>query len=306
MLETEHVSPRYADIDAWPTGDAVAAMLEAQFAAVAAVRPAVATIAAAIDAAAGRLKTTGRLVYVGAGTSGRIAVQDGAELQPTFNWPEARVVFGIAGGFDALLRSIEGAEDDAAAATNFMAGVKPGAHDVVIGVAASGTTPFTLAAIKAARSAGALTIAIANNPGAPLLAAAEHGILAATGSEVIAGSTRMKAGTAQKIMLNLLSTGIMIRLGHVYRGRMVDMAARNAKLDVRAERMVMDLAECDAAHARAALVACAGALKPAILVALGMSATAAAMALATANGRLHDIIEKGRLRDIVKNEQKQW
>lgn len=292
QLETETVSPRYEDLDAWPTADAVAAMLEAQMAAVAAVRPATPAIATAIDAAAARLGTSGRLVYVGAGTSGRIAVQDGAELQPTFNWPTDRVVFAIAGGMDALVRSIEGAEDNTIAAEQHMAGARLTAHDVVIGLAASGTTPFTIAAIKAARAAGALTIAVANNPSAPLLATAEHAILAATGAEVVAGSTRMKAGTAQKIVLNLLSTGIMIGLGRVYRGRMVDMAARNAKLDLRAERMVMDLAGCDAARAKAALAACSGNLKPAILVARGMTPAAAKQALTKANGRLRDIITK--------------
>ena len=291
-LETETVSPRYEHIDAWPTADAVAAMLEAQMAAVAAVRPATSVIATAIDAAASRLGTSGRLIYVGAGTSGRIAVQDGAELQPTFNWPADRVVFAIAGGPEALLRSIEGAEDNVSAAEQQMADARLTTHDVVIGVAASGTTPFTIAAIKSARTAGAFTIAIANNPGTPLLSAAEHAILAATGAEVVAGSTRMKAGTAQKIVLNLFSTGLMIRLGRVYKGRMIDMAARNAKLDLRAERMVMDLAGCDAAHAKAALAACSGNLKPAILVARGMTPAAAVQALANANGHLRNIITK--------------
>ncbi len=292
-LETERADPRYENLDAWPTADAVAAMLEAQMAAAAAVRPAASAIAAAIDAAASRLAETGRLVYVGAGTSGRIAVQDGAELQPTFNWPRDRVVFAIAGGSEALLRSVEGAEDNVAAAAQHMIDAKLTAHDVVIGVAASGTTPFTIAAIKSARAAGALTIAIANNPGAPLLDAADHPILAATGPEVVAGSTRMKAGTAQKIVLNLLSTGIMIRLGRVYRGRMVDMAARNAKLDTRATRMVMDLASCDEAKARAALAACHGALKPAILVALGMTPDAAQQALAHSGGHMRGLADNG-------------
>jgi N-acetylmuramic acid 6-phosphate etherase len=289
-LETERADPRYEDLDAWSTADAVAAMLEAQMAAVAAVRPASTAIATAIDAAASRLGTTGRLFYIGAGTSGRIAVQDGAELQPTFNWPSDRVVFAIAGGMDALVCSIEGAEDNTAAAELHMAEAHLTRQDVVIGLAASGTTPFTIAAIKAARTTGALTIAIANNQATPLLAAAEHPILAATGAEVVAGSTRMKAGTAQKIVLNVLSTGIMIRLGRVYKGRMVDMAARNAKLNRRAEQMVMDLAGCDAAHAKNALAACSGNLKPAILVARGMTPAEAVTALTKASGRLRDII----------------
>jgi N-acetylmuramic acid 6-phosphate etherase len=291
-LETERADPRYENLDAWPTADAVAAMLEAQMAAAAAVRPATSAIARAIDAAAPRLGKSGRLIYVGAGTSGRIAVQDGAELQPTFNWPHDRVVFAIAGGSEALLRSIEGAEDNTAAAELQMAGAHLTRQDVVIGVAASGTTPYTIAAIKAARAAGTLTIAVANNPGVPLLAVAEHSILAATGPEVVAGSTRMKAGTAQKIVLNLLSTGIMIRLGRVYKARMVDMAARNAKLEVRATRMVMDLAGCDEVKARAALAACNGALKPAILVALGMTPDTAQKALIQSAGQLREVLQR--------------
>ncbi len=290
MLETERVSARYLDSDAWPTVDVVEAMLEAQMAAVAAVRPARSVIAAAIDGAAARLGSgAGRIMYAGAGTSGRVAVQDGAELPPTFNWPRDRLVFAMAGGERALVQSVEGAEDDVAAAEKLIADARVGAADVVIGVAASGTTPYTVAVVRAGRAAGALTIAIANNAGAPLLAAAEHAILADTGPEVVAGSTRMKAGTAQKIVLNLLSTGIMIRLGRVYRGRMVDMAARNAKLDLRAVQMVMDLAGCDDSRARAALAACEGALKLAILVAGGMTKAEAEAALVRAGGRLRDV-----------------
>jgi N-acetylmuramic acid 6-phosphate etherase len=289
MTETERVSARYTDIDGWPTVEAVDAMVEAQIAAVAAVRPARAALAAAIDAAAARLGESGRLVYAGAGTSGRVAVQDGAELPPTFNWPRARLLFAMAGGERALTQSVEGAEDDVGAAATLVAEARIGPADVVIGVAASGTTPFTVAVVRAARAAGALTIGIANNAGAPLLAAAEFALLAETGPEVVAGSTRMKAGTAQKVMLNVLSTGIMLRRGHVYRGRMVDMAARNAKLDVRARQMVMDLADVDAVQAAAALAECGGALKPAVLVARGMTREAAEAALAKAGGRLRDV-----------------
>lgn len=269
MLETEFASPRYADIDAWPTADVVAAMFEGQTSAVAAVRPALSAIAAAIDHAAARIGSSGRLVYAGAGTSGRIAVQDGAELPPTFNWPRQRLVFAMAGGFDALTRSIEGAEDDQDAAERQIRAAAINAADIVIGVAASGTTPFTIAAMATARALGAVTIGIAGNPGTPLLAAVEHPILIATGAEVVAGSTRMKAGTAQKIVLNLFSTGLMIKLGRVYKGRMVDMAARNLKLDKRALAMVADLAGSDAVRAEFALAEANGDLKLAILIASG-------------------------------------
>lgn len=285
-LETERVSPRYLDIDAWATTDALAAMLEGQMSAVAAVRAAVPALAAGVIAAAARLGISGRLIYAGAGTSGRIAVQDGAELPPTFNWPSERLVFAMAGGDVALTRSVEGAEDDTAAAHRHMTDANVGEHDIVIGVAASGTTPFTIAIIETARARGALTIGIANNPDTPLLVAAEYPILIATGSEVIAGSTRMKAGTAQKIVLNLFSTCLMLKLGRVYKGRMVDMAARNIKLDARARTMVADLAACDEAKAGAALVEAAGDVKLAILVASGQSIAEARTLLAEHAGHL--------------------
>ena len=285
-LDTERIDPRYRDIDAQPTVDALATMLDGQVAAVAAVRPALPALAAAVDAAANCIGSTGRLVYAGAGTSGRIAVQDGAELPPTFNWPRDRLVFAVAGGMEALTRSIEGAEDDIAAAERAIGDAGVGPNDIVIGVAASGTTPYTIAAVTKARALGALTVAITSNPGAPLLAAAEHAILIATGAEVIAGSTRMKAGTAQKIVLNLFSTALMIRLGRVYRGRMVDMAARNIKLDKRALVMVADLAGCDEAAARSALAESSGDLKLAILVASGVAATEARALLSVHAGNL--------------------
>lgn len=293
MLGTEDVDPGYREIETWPTVDALAAMLEGQAAAVETVRSALPALASAIDDAAAAIGADGRLVYVGAGTSGRIAVQDGAELPPTFNWPRERLMFAMAGGSEALTRSIEGAEDDVAAAEGAMTGSGVGAGDVIIGLAASGTTPFTIAAVTKARALGALTVAVANNPNAPLLAAAKHGILVATGAEVVAGSTRMKAGTAQKIVLNLFSTGLMIRLGRVYKGRMVDMAARNIKLDRRAMLMVMDLAECDEAQARAALAASSGDLKCAILVASGYSSEAARALLARHGGNLRLALAAG-------------
>ena len=286
MLETERVSARYLDIETWPTIDALDAMLEGQIAAAAAVRATLPALAAAVDAAAAAISTTGRLVYVGAGTSGRVAVQDGAELPPTFNWPRERLVFAMAGGEAALTRSVEGAEDDTAAAERQMTDANVGAGDVVIGLAASGTTPFTIAAVAMARTRGATTIAIANNSGTPLLAVAEHAILIATGAEVVAGSTRMKAGTAQKIALNLLSTGLMIKMGRVFRGRMVDMAARNAKLDKRAAVMVADLAGCDTARATSALSESGGDLKLAILVASGVPLDAARNRLLQHGGNL--------------------
>jgi len=285
-MATEDVDPRFSELDSWPLENAVEAMWEGQMAAVAAVRAALSEITRAATAAAEALGTTGRLVYVGAGTSGRVAVQDGAELPPTFNWGLERIVFAIAGGERALITSVEGAEDDAADGVRRMddAGVGPG--DVVIGVAASGTTPFTVAAIVHAQARGAVTIGIANNPGAPLLAAARFPVLVVTGSEVVAGSTRMKAGTAQKVVLNLISTAIMVRLGRVYRGMMVNMIAANVKLKQRAIEMVARIADVSKDRAADCLRECDGEIKLASLLALGAPLAQAAALLQRADGNL--------------------
>jgi N-acetylmuramic acid 6-phosphate etherase len=290
MSNTESLNPRFADIDSWPTAEAVDAMLEGQMAAVAAIKGQTALIAAAAEAAAERLMRGGRLVYVGAGTSGRVAVQDGVELGPTFGWPEQRLVYVMAGGMHALAHSAEGAEDDAEGARAEVAANNVGALDVVIGVAASGRTPFTIGAIEAARAAGALTIAIANNPGSRLLAAAEHALLAETGSELIAGSTRMKAGTAQKVILNLLSTAIMLRLGRVYRGLMVDMVISNEKLLHRAHGIVRTLTRCSEALAISAVASAEHDIRKAVLIAMGYSLTKATALLDAHHGILRDAI----------------
>lgn len=272
---TETVDPRFAEIDSWSSEAAIEAMLEGQLSAIASIKGQVRGIASASEAAAERLLAGGRLIYVGAGTSGRIAVQDGVELGPTFGWPPDRLGFVLAGGLAALAHSVEGAEDDAGDAVRQIAGLMLTTSDVVIGVAASGRTPFTVAAIEAARALGALTVAVANNAGSPLAAAAEHAIDAETGSEVVAGSTRMKAGTAQKAVLNLLSTAAMIRCGRVYRGLMVDMVVSNDKLRRRAQAMVGQLAACPADVAIAALAAADDDIKTAVLIAMGQNRSAA-------------------------------
>ncbi|MDF7777906.1 N-acetylmuramic acid 6-phosphate etherase, partial [Sphingomonas sp. AOB5] len=222
--------------------------------------------------------------------SGRVAVQDGVELGPTYGWPEARTVYLMAGGPKALTDAVEGAEADADAARTEIAAAGVGPDDVVIGVAASGRTPYTVAAVEAARAAGALTLGIANNPDTALLAAAEHPVLIETGSEIVAGSTRMKAGTAQKAALNLFSTATMIRLGGVYRGRMVGMRISNVKLQARGEAMVAELAGVDRDTARAALDAAGRDIRKAVLIASGMSAEAAAAALDAAGGNLREAL----------------
>lgn len=290
MHSTESLNPEFAEIDSWPTVRAVEAMLEGQMAAIASIKSQTAQIAATAEAAAQRLRNGGRLVYAGAGTSGRVAVQDGVELGPTFGWPEGRLVYLMAGGNDALVHSVEGAEDDKDAARSLIAAHNTGPNDIVIGVAASGRTPFTLSAIQAARETGALTIAIANNADTPLLAAAEHPLLAATGSEAIAGSTRMKAGTAQKAMLNLLSTAIMLRLGRVYRGLMVDMVISNDKLLNRAYGIVRTLSDCSEATAIEAVHLARNDIKTAVLIALGQTPEAATAILKQHQGILRDAI----------------
>jgi N-acetylmuramic acid 6-phosphate etherase len=237
------------------------------------------------------LQRGGRIVYVGAGTSGRIGVQDGAELTPTYDWPEDRLVFAMAGGLDALVRSSEGAEDNEATGTKAMMEAKIGTNDVVIGVAASGTTPFTIGALRAATAAGAVTIAVANNPGAPLFETARHRILVDTGSEVVAGSTRMNAGTAQKIVLNLFSTAVMVKLGRVYRGMMVDMRARNAKLRRRAQAMVSKIARCTESDAARHLEDAKGDVKTAVLIGLGLGHSEAVQLLKRNGGNLRAAIK---------------
>jgi N-acetylmuramic acid 6-phosphate etherase len=291
---TEQISPRYVDLDSWPSGEVIAALYEGQLAAAAAVRGALDRIAAAVDDAVPALQRGGRLVYVGAGTSGRIGVQDGTELPPTFDWPADRLVFVMAGGLGALVQSVEGAEDDEASGAQAMAEAGLGTNDVVIGIAASGTTLFTIGALRAARAAGAVTIAVANNPEAPLFDAALHRILVETGTEVIAGSTRMQAGTAQKIVLNLFSTAVMVKLGRVYRGLMVHMRARNAKLRRRAETIVSRIVGCGAEDAARFIEQAEGDVKLAILIGFGLSASEAAEVLQRHGGNLRSAVEDTR------------
>jgi N-acetylmuramic acid 6-phosphate etherase len=288
-MATEDVDPRFADLDAWSLGSAMEAIWEGQLAAVAAVGRALPAIVAATEAAKDALGDRGRLVYVGAGTSGRVAVQDGAELTPTFAWPRQRLQFIIAGGEGALVTSVEGAEDDIDDAIKQIDAVQLTRQDVVIAVAASGTTPFTRAALVQARRQGAVTIGVANNPGAPLLDSAAYPVLVETGQELIAGSTRMKAGTAQKVVLNLISTGIMLRLGRVYRGMMVNMQVTNAKLKRRAEAMVARIADCSEADAASALEQAGGDIKIAALLVLGYDGTDAANILARYKGNLRRV-----------------
>lgn len=296
-MGTEDISARYLDLDLWGTEQGVKALHEGQVEAVAAIGPALAAIAAAVDAAVPLLRRGGRLIYAGAGTSARIGVQDGAELFPTFSWPRDKVAFAIAGGEGALLQAVENAEDSAPDGVSRIAELEVGADDVVIGLAASGNTPYTVAAIEEARRRGALTIGIANNANTRLLSASEYAVLVETGPEAIAGSTRMKAGTAQKIVLNILSTMLMVRLGKVYRGLMVHMKPTNEKLRHRAVQMVMMVAGCTDVVAVDALQSAGGDVKLAVLLASGADMDAASSAL-----KLHDGNLRFALIEIAKRQ----
>jgi N-acetylmuramic acid 6-phosphate etherase len=286
-MATEHRSRRYAGLDAWAPDEILDVFIEGQLAAVAAVRAARRSIERAVLAMEKRLRGgSGRLVYAGAGTSGRLAVQDGAELTPTFSWPGDRLVLLIAGGDQALLQAVEGAEDEGERGAEAVRQHRVGPDDVLIAVAASGTTPYTLACLREAKRLGALTIGIANNPDTPLLAQADHGVWLDTGPEAIAGSTRLKAGTAQKITLNLLSSLLMIRLGRVYDGLMVDVQPTNRKLVQRSETMLMQLTDRDRAEVRAALERANGSVKLAVLLLQGCTLDEAHAALDDADGQL--------------------
>jgi N-acetylmuramic acid 6-phosphate etherase len=285
-MDTEGASPRYFDLDVWAPLDIAEAMIEGQFRAVAAVRAARFALLEAALAAAEKLRKAGRLVYVGAGTSGRLAVQDGAELVPTFSWPQERLLLLIAGGRNALLRSVEGAGDAVDQAARLAQQHDIGGDDVVIAVAASGTTPFTLSCLTEAKRRGALTIGVANNRDTPILKEADHAIWLDTGAEPIAGSTRMKAGTAQRITLNVFSSVVMILLGRVYDGLMVDLQAVSQKLVRRSEDILTRLTGSSGEQAREALHRANGNVKLAVLLLHGCDVKQATDLLHRADGQL--------------------
>jgi N-acetylmuramic acid 6-phosphate etherase len=268
MLKTETPSSEHVQLDQYPVTELVAAFVDDQFNAVQAVRAAVPRIAAAVDAAVPRIAAGGRLVYVGAGTSGRLGVLDSVELYPTFSWPQERALALLAGGEGAMFVAVEGAEDDRGQGARDLQSLRPTASDVVLLLAASGATPYVLGALHAAREAGALTIGIANNAGAPVAGEAHVGIVLDTGPEVISGSTRLKAGTSQKIVLNTISSAIMVRLHKVYRNLMVDLKPTNAKLFARTVRLTVHATGAGEAAARAALEECGFHVKVAIVALL--------------------------------------
>ncbi|GAA4873129.1 N-acetylmuramic acid 6-phosphate etherase [Kitasatospora terrestris] len=290
-LATEAHRPELAEIDLLPTLE-LARLMNAEDRTVAdAVTAELPAIAAAVDAIAERMARGGRLVHAGAGTAGRLGVLDAAECPPTFNTAPGQVVGLIAGGREAVLRAVEGAEDSRGLAESDLAGLALTADDTVVGISASGRTPYALAAVEHARAAGALTVGLACNRGSALAAAAEHGIEVEVGPELLTGSTRLKAGTAQKLVLNMLSTLVMVRLGKTYGNLMVDVRATNEKLRARCHRIVALATGAEDAAVAAALAATGGEVKDAILTLLaGVDARTAARLLAAHGGRLREAV----------------
>lgn len=265
LPQTESRNPKTASLDELGTAELVEILAREQGDAVAAVRAVADRIATAVDEIAMRLSSGARLHYVGAGSSGRLGFLDASEMPPTFGADPSLVCAHIAGGREALTRAIEGAEDDGDAGEREMRDhVKAG--DAVVGLSASGGAPFVVRAIETAREIGAWTLGVANNPGSPLGNAADLSIVLQTGAEPLAGSTRMKAGTSQKILLNTLSTATMVRLEKVYDNLMVDVVATNSKLRKRALRLVMELAPADEVEAAKLLDAAQGGVKVAVVM----------------------------------------
>ncbi len=263
---TESINQATTNLDLLEPHDLVNVFIEDQFNAVQAVKNAAPQIAQAVKLAVARLGLGGRLIYAGAGTSGRLAFLDAAELIPTFSWSKSRALVAMAGGNAAVFNAVEGAEDNFDQGRDDVLAFSPNQFDVVIAIAASGTTPYAIGALEAAKSVGALRIGISNNSNAPILEQAEVGILLGTGAEVISGSTRLKAGTAQKIALNTFSSSVMVRLHKVYGNLMVDLQATNLKLVKRAVRLTVLATSKTENQASQALESCGYHIKTAIVM----------------------------------------
>ncbi|WP_182907333.1 N-acetylmuramic acid 6-phosphate etherase [Microbispora sp. H13382] len=286
-LATEQSDPRFSEIDTLPTEEIARLMNAADAAVPAAVGRAVPAISAAVDAIAARMADGGRLLYVGAGTSGRLAVLDASECPPTFGTHPDLVQGIIAGGEAALVRSVEGAEDDAEAGAAVIRGKAVGPRDSVVGISASGRAPYVVAAVEQARRLGALTVGLACNTGTPLARAADHAVEVIVGPEVVTGSTRLKAGTAQKLVLNMISTITMIRSGRTYGNFMVDVVASNSKLVDRAARIVSDITGTQVPRAREVLENAGRDVKTAVvMIERGVGADDARALLAAHGNRL--------------------
>ncbi|HET6671872.1 MAG TPA: N-acetylmuramic acid 6-phosphate etherase [Agromyces sp.] len=291
-LATEASDPRYADLDLMSVAELATLMNDADATVPGAVRAQLPAIVPAIEAASTRMAAGGRLVYVGAGTPGRIGVVDASECPPTFNTPPELVFAIMAGGPSAIVNPKEGAEDDAGAGASAIDAAQIGPLDTVIGIASSGRTPFVVAAIARARALGALTVGLSCNVDTVLSATAEFPIEVTVGPEVLTGSTRLKAGTAQKLVLNMFSTIVMVRQGKAYGNLMIDLKPTNHKLRERAVRMVTQIAEVSRERAEAALDATGYDVKVSVLMlARGLSETDAAARLASAGDKLRPALE---------------
>ena len=298
MSRTEAISPRYKSLDTWDDGEILCALWESQLSAISVIRSALPALGTAARAIVEYLRAApaSRLIYAGMGTSGLLAILDGMELSPTFGWPADRLAFLMAGGDLARLRLDGSAEDDAVSARRDVANLAMTPNDVVIGVSASGKTPYTVAVMQEARAIGALTIGLANNPDTEILLASHIPVLLDTGAEVLAGSTRLAAGTAQRAALIMLSTLIMTRLGHVFDGHMVSVVADNAKLRERASRMVQSITGATPEAAAKALAETGYQVKAAVLVLLGLTTREAEQRLTASGGNLRRAVElAGRL-----------
>ena len=291
-LSTEKPNPATASIDQMSTLDMLTAINEEDAGVALAVRSALPEIARAVDTVAQSLRSGGRLFYVGAGTSGRLGILDAVECVPTFGTSPEQVQSLLAGGQEAVFRAVEGAEDSEDMGRHDLRQRGFCRDDVVCGIAASGRTPYVIGALRYAKSLGARSIALCCNEEAPILELADIGIAVDVGPEVIAGSTRMKAGTAQKLILNMLSTATMISLGKVYRNLMVDLRVTNQKLAERALRLVMQLADSDEAQAAALLSETDNDVKTAVVMArLGITLSEARERLRRADGYLYRVID---------------
>jgi N-acetylmuramic acid 6-phosphate etherase len=291
-LLTEQANPLSSDLDALSTRDLVAVFVEEDRRPQEAVAAAAPALTAAIDAIAERLRTGGRLFYLGAGTSGRLGVLDAAECPPTFCSPPELVQGVLAGGAPALLRSSEGLEDLVDAGRDDLIARDFQASDALVGIAAGGTTPYVHGGLNHARSIGALAVAMACVPAEQVPMPCDIDIRLLTGPEVLTGSTRLKAGTATKMALNILSTGVMVRLGKVYGNRMVDVAVTNSKLEDRALRILSDLAGVERDQGRQLLQQSEGSVKLALLMARqGIGAPVARDLLERSDGQLRSALE---------------
>ena len=294
---TEQENPRTAQISSLPTADILRLINEEDARVAEAVALVLPEVATAVDGVVSRLEKGGRLFYIGTGTSGRLGVLDAAECSPTFGVSPELVQGIIAGGYEACYRAVEASEDDAEAGVRDLLTRGFTNQDALVGIAASGRTPYTVGAVEHARRLGAFTVAITCVPGSSITRAAEVSIVPIVGPEVIAGSTRLKAGTAQKLVLNMISTATMIRLGYVTGNRMTNVQTRNVKLHARALRILIAEAGLDEDAAKLALAAAGGELPVALVIAItGCGQTEARKALAASFGVVRTAVEALRMK----------